>query len=66
MREKFELCSFEYGEPVDLLQVWCDVSVAWENGSDPGCRVLNGLQPSGVEGVPVVQLACDEGMRDVF
>lgn len=26
--EELELCSFVYGEPVELLQVWCDVSAA--------------------------------------
>ena len=53
--------------------MWCDVSAAWESESDSGRQVLNGLQPSreflvdpDIEGVPVVQLACDEGVCDGF
>ena len=51
----------------------CDVCVVWEVESDYGCRVLNGLQSSaellvdpGVEGVPVVQFACDKYVSDGF
>lgn len=53
--------------------MFCDVSAVSEVESDSGCWVLNGLLPSGecfvdsdIKGVPIVQLACDEGMRDNF
>ena len=49
--------------------MWCDVNAKWEVESDSGRQVLKDLQPSGeflVEGVPVVQLASDEGVRDGF
>lgn len=74
MSEEFELCSFAYGEPVELLEMWCNVCGAWEVESHSGCRVQKGyLQSSGevltdhsVEGAPGVHHTCEEGMCDGF
>ena len=73
MTEEFELCLFEYGKPVYLLELRSVVILVWEVESDSGCQLQNGLQSScellvdhTIEDVPIIQFICDKCASDVF
>ena len=67
------MCTLVYREPMEFAKVIYDVGSAWEVEDKSGCCVLDSLKSSCelvgyscVQGVPVVQSAGDEGLRDRF